>query len=900
MRRAFEVAAPIVLACLALTGSAEADPSDYGLKSFEASLSSNQAGGHPDLVTSFELKREASGALFATTRDITIETPPGLLANPNAVVHCTAAQLVTIDVNDPESGSCPTDSQVGVSEVTVFNEGGPRTFFEPVFMMEPPGEEAVARLGLVAEIFPTFVDLNIRSEGDYGGVATIVNAGSLIPLLSARTTLWGIPAAPSHDEHRITPYEAYSCGAKPCTAPGEQPRHSGLTPTPFISNPTRCGAPLEVRITARSYALPNQPSSLADSLPTMTGCGTLEFKPSLALSPTSRQTATPMGLDAELAIPQNEEAIARATSHLRYAKVDLPAGVTIAPGGGDGLAACSAGEVGLGSRGASNCPDAAKIANLELDVPALARTVHGGLYQRTPVKGDLFGVWLVVDELGLHVKLPGTVRADSVTGQLSALFEGTAQTEGLPQAPVEAFRLHFKSGARAVLATPSSCGTYLARYEFAPWSGAAPSIGTVPMSFDEGCAPAGFDPRLRAGTTSSLAGAFASLAMSLSRESSEQNISQLAVSLPAGVLARLGKVGLCEGAAAQSGNCPADSQIGSVAVAAGPGPSPLWVPQPGKDPTAIYLTGPYRGAPYGLTVKVPAQAGPFDLGTVISRVALNVDPDTAVVTPTTDPLPQILEGVPVSYRTIHAEVDRGGFVFNPTSCRALRSRAEVTSVQGAIANPTSPFRVGHCRSLAFKPRLTTRLFGKTNRGAHPRLRAVMTGRSGDANVRYLQLHLPSSEFLDQSHIQTICTRVQFAADKCPAGAIYGRATVFTPVLGKRPLRGPVYLRSSSHELPDLVIALKEPVQINVVGRIDSIDGGIRVTFGSIPDSPVTKAIVNMAGGPRGLLVNSRNLCAAVARSTLRMRGHNGEARNLRPVLRSDCSGGAQGGSRRAH
>lgn len=889
MRRALETAAALAcLASLALAAGARADVSGYGLKSFEAELSSNQAGAHPDLVTNFELKREASGALFASTRDITVETPPGLLANPNSVAQCTAAELVTINVTDIESGSCPTDSQVGISEVTVFNEGGVRTFFEPVYMMTPPAEGAVARLGLIAEIFPTFIDLNLRSEGDYGGVATITGAGSLIPLLAAKTTLWGVPAAPGHDDQRITPYEAFSCGAKPCTSPGEQPRHSGLTPAPFLSNPTRCGAALEVRITARSYALPEQPSTLADSLPAMTGCGQLEFKPRLALSPTSRQAATPTGLDAELTIPQSEGVIARATSHLRYARVDLPAGVTIAPGGGDGLAACSPSEVGQGTREASHCPETAKIAGVELDVPALSRTVLGGLYQRTPVKGDLFGVWLVVDDLGLHVKLPGTVHANPVTGQLSALFEGTAQTEGLPQAPVESFRLHFKSGARAVLATPSACGTYEAHYEFTPWSGASPVTGTAPMTFDEDCASGGFDPRLRAGTTSSLAGAFASLVMDLTRESSEQNISKYAVTLPAGVLARLGTVGLCEGPGVQSGNCPADSRIGSVTVAAGPGSNPLWIPQPGKEPTAIFLTGPYQGAPYGLVVKVPAQAGPFDLGTVVSRVALNVDPDTALVTPTTDPLPQILEGVPISYRTIHAAVDRPRFVFNPTSCRALRSVARVTSVSGVVAHPTSPFRVGSCGSLAFKPQLTTRLFGKTNRGAHPKLRSVLVGRPGDANLRYLQLRLPPSEFLDQGHIRTVCTRVQFAADSCPAGSVYGHATVFTPVLGRRPLRGPVYLRSSSHKLPDLVIALKEPVAINVVGRIDSIDGGIRVTFTSIPDSPVTRAIVNMDGGAKGLLVNSRNLCAATPRSSLRLRGQNGTERNLRPVLRAKC------------
>jgi len=888
MRSALKMAALTGLACLVFAAGARGDASDYGLNSFEASLSNNQAGAHPDFVTSFELKREASGALFASTRDITVETPPGLLANPNAVAQCTEADLVTINVTDPGSGSCPPDSQVGISEVTVFNEGGPRTFFEPVFMMAPPGNGAVARLGLIAEIFPTFIDLNLRSEGDYGGVATITGAGSLIPLLSATTTLWGVPAASSHDDQRITPYEAFSCGAKPCTAPGEKPRQSGLPAAPFLSNPTRCGVALEARVTARSYALPDQPSTLTDSLPAMTGCGQLEFKPRMALTPTSRQAAAPTGLDAELTVPQSEGVNARASSHLRYARVELPDGMTIAPGGADGLAACSAAEVGLGTREASHCPEAAKIAGVELDVPALSRTVLGGLYQRSPVKGDLFGVWLVVDELGLHVKLPATVHADPVTGRLSARFEGTPQTEGLPQAPVEDFRLHFKAGARAVLATPSACGTYQGSYELTPWSGAAPTTGAVAMTFDAGCATGGFDPKLKAGTTSEVAGAFASLVMSLTRESSDQNISQLAVRLPEGVLGRLGSVGLCEGAALQAGDCPPSSRIGSVTVAAGPGPSPLWVPQPGKEPTAIFLTGPYHGAPYGLVVKVPAQAGPFDLGTVVTRVALDVDPDTALVTPRTDPLPQILEGVPISYRTIDTAVDRPRFVFNPTSCRALRSVATVTSVAGATARAASPFRVGSCDKLAFKPTLTTTLFGKTNRGAHPKLRAVMAGRPGDANVRYLQLRLPASEFLDQSHIRTICTRVQFSADRCPAGSVYGHAAVFTPVLGKTPLRGPVYLRSSNHKLPDLVIALKKPVAINVVGRIDSIKGGIRVTFASIPDAPVTRAIVTMAGGKKGLLQNSRNACAATSRSTLRLQGHNEKERNLRPVLRSKC------------
>ncbi len=876
------------LVSLTLVGSAAADAGDYGIESFSASLTSNEAGAHPDFTTTFGLKRDPeTNLIFAPTREIAIDLPPGLSGNPNAATRCTAADLALTEPNNPSNeNSCPVDSQVGVSEVTVYNGGGLRTFLEPLYNMEP-GPESVARLGFVAEVFPTFVDVGVRSEGDYGIRATVRGAGSFIPLLSATTTIWGVPADASHNAQRITPYEALHCSGEPCTTPGEEPRSSGLKPAPYFTNPTRCGAPLEVGITARSYALPDQPSSLTDPLPSMVGCGKLGFDPSFSAAPTSRQAASPTGLDANLTIPQDESVKGRATSQLRYARVELPRGVTIASGGGDGLEACSAAQVGFGANEASHCPDRAKIAAVEVEAPALSRTLHGAVYQRTPVKGDLFGFWLVADELGMHIKLPGVVHADPQTGQLSAVVEGTPQTDGLPQVTVEAFRLHFKGGARAVLAAPQDCGTYQTEYEFGPWSGGAPVKGTTAMTFDQGCDTGGFDPKLVAGSTEPVAGAFAPFVVDLIRQSSEQNIAGVTVRLPLGVTAKLAGVPTCEGPAAVTGHCPAASLIGKVAVSAGPGPSPLWIPRPGKDPTAVYLGGPYRGAPLSAVVRVPAQVGPFDLGTVVNRVAIDVDPSTAQVTASSDPLPQFLEGVPISYRTLHVSVDKSGFALNPTGCEAKRVSARVISSQGASASPTSRFRVGGCRGLGFKPKLSLNLKGPINRGGFPALRAVYRPRKGDANVSSLRVTLPRSAFVEQAHFRTVCTRVQFADGLCPPGSIYGHVKAFTPLLDA-PLEGPIYLRSSNHQLPDLVFALRGMINLDLVGRVDSIRGRLRTRFESAPDAPISKVVVEMRGGPKSLIVNSTNLCSGKHSATGVFVAHNGKHRTLRPPTNIDC------------
>jgi hypothetical protein len=857
---------------LAFAAPARADFSDYALESVGASLSTHQAGAHPDFTTSLQLTRDSTGAPFAQTREVSVALPPGLIGNPSAIPQCTTLQLGL----SPETSHCPQDSQVGVTELSLFGLG---TLTEPIYNMVPPADK-VARFGLMAGLFPAVINVAVRSEGDYGVTAN-VEGPPAASLLGATTTIWGVPADPSHDAQRLTAMEAREGKAPPGGG-----RASGLPPTPFMANPTSCGTPLAVAISVDSYQEPERVSTMSAPLGSISGCEKLGFEPKLAVTPTSSQAAAPTGLEAELTIPQDETVKGLATSQIRDAVVTLPKGMTIASGAADGLQACSASQVGFKEPGPSHCPDASKLGSAEFDVPALSRVLQGAIYQRSPEPGDLFRIWLVTDELGVHVKIAGEIHADPLTGQLTSLFLEN------PQVPLRDLKLHLFGGPRAPLANPSACGTYQTHFTLTPWSGNAPVVGDAPMRIDQGCDTGGFDPRLSAGTVSPAAGAFSAFVLDLTRQDGEQNLAGLDVTMPPGLLAKLAGVALCPAAGAAGGDCPAGSQVGAVAVAAGPGTSPLWIPQPGKALTAAYLSGPYKGAPYSLVVRVPAQAGPFDLGTVITRAAIFIDPETARVTVRSDPLPQILEGVPVYYRHLHVDVDRPGFTLNPTNCEPMAVEARVSSEQGAIASPSSRFQVGSCASLPFKPKLNLRLNGKTNRGAHPELRAVLKVRAGDANIKRVQAALPRSEFLDQAHIRTVCTRVQFAADECPAGSIYGHARAISPLLDQ-PLEGPAYLRSSSHLLPDLVLALHGQVDFDAVGRIDSIKGGIRTTFATVPDAPITKVTLKMQGGKKGLLVNSRNLCQAPSRAFLELDAQNGKTADQRPLLQNDCAKAAR-------
>jgi hypothetical protein len=907
-------------ATAALCAPAQADPAEYEIVSASASATSDEAGAHPDFTLSFALRSEKDEGktLPATTRDIEIELPAGLLANPSAVTKCTTAQLVSTDSEDPTNATgCPQASQVGVSEVTLCKAGSCTPITEPVFNVASPGGDVAARLGFFALLYPVVIDARLRSEDDYGATVTTEGAGALIPLLSAKTTTWGIPADESHDFQRITPYEAAHTGGVPDTPDGK--RESGLVPRPFMVNPTRCGVPREVRITATSYALPDQPVSATAQMGPVTGCGALDFEPGASFSPTTKAADSPSGMDVELTIPQSglEDPAVPATPHLKRTIVTLPEGLTLNPAAAGGLGACTSAQIGLISKSPPRfdanppaCPQASKVGTAQIETPLLEAPLQGALYlahQADNPFDTLLAGYLAVRGQGVSIKLAGRFEL-LPGGRIVAVFDES------PQAPFGRATLHFKEGARGALITPPACGAYSIRSELSPWSAADPFNPTAaetvakdsPFSIHSGpggspCPAGRFSPALEAGATNPIAARHSPFVFRLARADGEERLARVSTVLPRGLTARLRGIPYCPEAAlaaasARGGlgqgalelaspSCPAASRVGMAIAGAGAGPTPFYLRT-----ARVYLAGPYRGAPLSLAAIAPAVAGPFDLGAVVVRVALHVDPRSAQASAVSDPLPTALHDVPLALRDVRILVERERFMLNPTSCAEKGVAAAMTSEQGRSATATQRFRVGGCRGLRFRPRLGIRLFGPTNRGAHPRLRAVLRPRRGEANLRRASAALPRTAFLDQSHIRTVCTRVQFAAGRCPRGSVYGRAAAFTPLLDE-PLRGPVYLRSSDNLLPDLVAAFKGQIEAQAVARIDSVRGGIRTTFTGVPDAPISKVVLNMQGARKGLLINSRDICKARPRATVRLAAHNGRRLVRRPELRDRCSRG---------
>lgn len=871
------------LALAPAAASAAEEFDKYALESVSASLSSNQAGAHADLTTSFELtENEAEARPYGLTKDVFVALPPGMIGNPQGFPRCTLAQFG----QKPEESQCPQDAQVGVSEITLAGEIN-GTLIEPIYNMVPPaGTDIVARLGLFAGPYPSLINVRVNPV-DYSLTAAVEGAPGAAELIAAETTLWAVPASEDNDALRLTPTEALNSELPPGG------RASGQPEIPFLTNPTDCSLQRQITVTAISYQLPAKPSTMSAPFPQLGGCGKLGFGLSFSATPTNPEAAAPTGLDAVLEIPQDETPNGTAPSTLKSARVSLPAGMTINPAAGDGLAACSAAQVGFATASPSACPDAAKIGSAEIEVPALERTLNGSVYQRTPEPGNLFRFWLVTDEQGVHLKLPAEIQADPVTGQLSTVFAGIPALGGNPQVPFSKLSLHIFGGPRAPLATPAACGTYQTSYEFTPWSGRPPATGQAPMAITTGCGKGGFSPALSAGTVDATAGAFSAFTMTLTRADGQANPQKIDLALPEGLLAKLAGVALCPEAAAPAAACPEGSRLGSVAVASGVGGAPLWIPQPGKAPTAVYLAGPYKGAPYSILVRVPAQAGPFDLGTVVTRAAIHIDPETALASVATDPLPQILEGVPIAYRAVNVLIDRPGFILNPTDCSAKQIAATVLATNGATATPTSGYQATNCAKLGFKPKLSLSLKGGTRRTANTALRAVLQSRKGDANLKGAVVVLPPSQFIDNAHINNPCTRAQFSAGACPKSSILGRARAFTPLLDQ-PLEGPVYFRSNGGErdLPDVVAALKGPIEFNLTIAILSSKKTGRVTTKVLnaPDAPVTKFVLRMAGGKKGLLENSENLCRSKQRATLNLSAQNGRVAKTRPLVKTSCKG----------
>ncbi len=904
----------VALSVVTAAGSVQADPANYGIESVGASLATSRAGAHADFDTSIVLKTENFN-LPALTRDVSVELPQGLIGNPNAVPKCSGAQLVGTDFESKSNATgCPQDSQVGVTHI-VFANGSQGTgeVVEPVFNLEPRRGEP-ARLGFIALTYPILIDTELRTGGDepYGITATVRGADTQANLYRTETVLWGVPADRSHDGERMTPYEAAHNQSAIETPTGTRP--SGLAPVPFMANPTNCGKPFTIRATTVSYQLPETVFEGSGSLPPVTGCGLLDFKPQLSLEPTAASAESASGLDASLTFPTDglKDPNLSVEAAQRKVEVTLPEGVSVNPSQADGLDSCSEADLAreaAGSPPGAGCPEGSKIGTAVAKSPLLDEPAEGALYVARPYQnpfGTLVALYLVlkIPDRGVIVKLAGKVALDPRTGQITTTFDE------IPQLPISSFQLHFRAGARSPLVTPGGCGEYTAKATFTSWGGgvtvAHPSFEITSGVGGEPCpsGPPRFRPGFEAGTMSNSAASFSPLYMRLTRQDGDQDLSRVSTTLPPGLLVKLAGVSRCpdaaiEAAKARSGSeesrapsCPAGAQIGRLLAGAGVGPTATYVP--GR----LYLAGPYRGSPLSVVAIVPAVAGPFDLGTVVVREGAGLDPETGrgeIDGSRSPPLPHILAGVPLKVRDVRIFADRSRFALNPTSCAPESFAARLWGggldpldpADDALRSPSARFQAANCSLLGFKPRLSLGLIGGTKRGDFPALRAVLKPRRGDANIAAAEVSLPPSEFIEQAHFRTICTRVQFAADSCPKGSVYGRATAFSPLLDE-PLRGPVYLRSSRHELPDLVIALHGIVDVNAVGRVDSVGGRLRTRFESVPDAPLSKLVLKMEGGRKGLFVNSTDICRTRHRAAIRFTAQNGKQRTLDPVMRASC------------
>ncbi len=872
------------------------------------------AGSHPyALNVNFDFPTEKPGGTLVGAghaRDLGVDFPRGEIINPNATPElCTEAELAT------EVPGCPVASTVGTITIRTVEVSGAKAATSPVYnMVSPPGQ--AAELGFDALGAGIFVHVSggVRNDGDYGltGSSKDILALTAHPIFGATMELWGDPSSPAHDGVRGLCTFAQS----PQTCPVKE------TKTALLATPGDCpGTPLTTKAQADSWEEPGVFKEASFESAAVKGCGELEFEPSIEARPTTNLTDSPSGLDVDLHQPQNFDPLGRATAIAKDVTLTLPEGITVNPSQAEGLAACTPEQVGLATavgqtpirftKPAAQCPNASKLGSVEVSTPLLNHPLPGSIYLAKPFAnpfGTLIAVYLTVNDpqTGVVAKLAGKVEPNPLTGQLTTRFEET------PELPLEDAKVHLFGGARGALRTPPACATYTSNAHLVPWSApegspvdksdpfaitAAAGGGTCPAT-----APAAPNkPGFVAGTITPQAGAYSPFVLKISREDGSQPLNGFEATLPAGLTAKLAGVPACseaqiaaakarshpnEGALEQAApSCPAATEIGTVDVAAGAGPTPLNVTG------HVYMAGPYKSAPLSAVIITPAVAGPFDLGTVVVRAPVYIDRETALVRTVSDPLPTILDGIPLDLRSATVRLGRPKFTLNPTSCEPKSTLAAATSVFGQVAALSSPFQLGGCKSLPFGPKLHTRLFGPIHRGGHPRLRAVFEAKPGEANTARISFALPHSEFIDQSHFRTICTRVQFAANQCPAGSVYGTVKAFTPLFDY-PLEGLIYLRSSSHELPDVVAALRgpasQPIEVDLDGRVDSVNGGVRTTFETVPDAPVSKAIVSLQGGKKGLFENSTNICKGTHRATLKLNAQSGKFAESTPQLKADC------------
>jgi hypothetical protein len=871
-----------------------------------------------------------------TIKTLRVDLPPGLTVNPQATPHCSKADFEAIgQIPGAPMGAmgrvpkCAPETVVGREEVTVvtnvedyeaptqpgvklpkgyvINPSPATGTYVPVYNIEPePGEPA--RLGFVIAFEKViYLETEVAWENDFHESFTIKlpEAGKLSTLVS-----------------RLVSYGQAGDGT-------------------YITNPTTCFDPNQwtnlysTWFRAHSYGdedpvFPAGSTPVEAELPEgmeATGCENIPFDPGIDVDPGTNAIDSPApatvtatlpfdpakeGGEVEEVSPGVFEGISQ--SHVRSAEVTMPKGMGLNPAGANGLKACLDSQFRKGQRVYENaCPPESDIGSVVVDSPPLAEPLVGDVYvgeqkSSDPASGELFRILIEAknkDE-GVAARLVGNVKADPQTGQLTAVltdritgqFAGTLP-DGLPQVPFESVKLRF-DGSKAVLTSPPTCSPSATAALMEPWArpGEKKPIGdTFTLSTDpnggscpQTLAERKFAPSYKAATDSTKAGAYSPFHVRIARADGQQELKVVDVTLPKGLTGKLRGIPYCpEGVIAAIRNksgtaetanpgCPGDSFLGAATTLSGSGNNPL------KLPGNVYLAGPYKGAPLSLVVTTPALAGPFDLGTVLVRVATHVDPETAQIRAVSDVIPDVFGGVKLDLRSIDIDIYRKKFMLNPTNCK---EGATAGTIQGGGADPTNPaafssyavsdpFQATQCNKLGFKPKLKVKLFGPTQRTKFPRLKAVLTAPKGQANVARTALTMPSSLFLEQAHIGTVCTRPELAAHNCPKASVYGKGWAKSPLL-KNPLKGKAYLVSSNNELPDLLVDLRGQVDIHLRGVISSgKGGGLKTVFRNVPDVPVSKFVLNMKGGKKSLLVNSENTCKKTQRGVLNIKGQNGK------------------------
>jgi hypothetical protein len=930
----YEFSRPITISGAAVPFGVE----DYELTPEEEGGSvDTQAGSHPFQTTfTIGVNQEAQtygfGKVYTApaglTRDLNDKLPPGLIGNPQPFARCTDAEFLA-KVNE-----CPVGSAVGVAVVTIDEPDvlGLTTFSVPVFNLEPTQGEP-ARFGFLPlnRETPVYIDTSVRTGSDYGVTGEVHNVPQTAGFLTNFVTLWGVPGDARHNSTR-----GYSC----LESAGFQSKYAGCEtlnesePPPFFEMPTSCTGPLQSSVEVDAWETPGKWETPVQAQPitAMDGCNRLAFSPTIEVIPDRPEASSPSGLLVNVKVPQEESSSPTGIgeSDIRDTTVTLPEGVTINPSGADGLEACSESLVGYEAKGSEPpgnllfkpklpspleqglnfCPDASKVGTVRLKTPILKNPLIGSVYlaaQNANPFGSLIAMYLVASdpESGVLVKLAGEVQLNQQTGQITTTFLNT------PQAPAEEIELHLFGGEHAPLSMPTHCGSYPTTTTITPWSGNEPvhPSSSFQIVSGPGHTPCPgtlpFAPTMTAGSTSNQAGAFATFSTTINREDSNQHIGSVQVTLPPGVAAILKGVPRCSETQANTGTCTAESQLGEATASVGVGGSPYTVTG-GK----IYLTGPYQGAPFGLSIVTPAVAGPYNLGLVIVRAKLEINPKTAQATVTTNPpgspysIPPSLDGIPLQLKRINATINRPKFTFNPTSCDPLTATGTATSLEGATSPVfSSPFQAANCANLKYTPKVTVTAGGHASKlkgeSLHFKISYPTSPQGTQSWFNEVKFDLPKQLPARLETLQRACLAKVFETSRsnCPAASKIGTAIVHTPVL-QTPLTGPVYFVSyGSQKFPEAVIVLQaENITIEVHGEtfINKKTGVTSATFRNTPDVPFENIEVNIPTGRysefgANLPNSSYNFCGHKLTTPTLLKAQNGQQINQNtPITITNC------------